>query len=157
GQLVTFWRDGQHVQSRIWGQPAAEVFPISSREYFPKTAQTTWAFDAAKGAITGVTFNGNGRQQSLARLEEREGRAAVERSIDIEKRIQDQTPTPGGEQALLETIQAIAGGKPNYERMMPVFADHVRRELFGLQKILALGPVQSATFTRVLPTGADVY
>ncbi len=119
GELVIFWRDGHHLESRL---------------------------------------HQNGNEQLLTRLEDREGRTAVERSIEMETRIKGQTPAPGGEQALLELIAGVVHGNPHYDRMTPQFAQLVRQELSGVQRMLGkLGPVQSASFKRVLPDGRDLY
>ena len=44
GETVTFWRDGSHLKQRIWGQPAAEMFPTSEQEYFLRVVDARWVF-----------------------------------------------------------------------------------------------------------------
>jgi CubicO group peptidase (beta-lactamase class C family) len=159
GQLAVFWREGTHLESRIWGKPAVEVFPSSTSEYFQKAANIVWTFRGdGMGGTTDVTLSESGRDQVLGRLEDHEGQAALEQSIKTEDRIKDQMPAPGGEQALLRAIANVAYGEPNYDQMVPELANSVRQELAGLQRFFGeLGPVQSASFKRVLPGGRDVY
>ena len=158
GALLTLWREGQHLNARIWGEPASEIFPTSNREYFSRTSERMWGFSEAGGSVTGVTLSEQGNERRFTRLDDREGRAAVERSIELESRIRNQRPAPGGEQALLESIAGVLNGSPNYAQMTPDWANVVRRELTGLQRVLGpYGPVKSASFKRVLPNGLDVY
>jgi CubicO group peptidase (beta-lactamase class C family) len=158
GALVTFWRDDKHLDARIWGQPASELFPTSNREYFSRMSDRTWAFSEAGGSVTGVKLSEQGDERLFTRLDDREGRDAVERSIELERRIKNQTPAPGGERALLESIAGVMNGNPNYAQMTSDWANIVRRELTGLRRILGeYGPVKSASFKRVRPDGLDVY
>jgi CubicO group peptidase (beta-lactamase class C family) len=159
GELAILWREGARLESRLWGEPAQEIFPSSTSEYFEKTATTVWAFSGdGTGTATEVKRSENGRDQLLKKLGDHEGDAVLEQSIKTERRVKDQTPAPGGEQALLKSIADLARGDPNYEQVVPEFANRIRQELNGLQKFFAeLGPVQSASFKRVLPGGTDVY
>jgi len=158
GALLTFWREGEHLHARIWGEPSLEMFPTSDREYFSRTSDRTWAFSEAGRAVTGVALSEQSNERRFTRLDDREGRIAVESSIDLEKRVRNQTPAPGGEQALLGFMAAVMNGDPDYAQLVPDYADYVRRELPVLQKILReFGAVKSASFKRVLPNGEDVY
>ena len=158
GALLTFWRDREHLNARIWGEPSSEMFPTSNREYFSRTSDRTWAFSEAGNAVTGVTLSEQANARRFTRLDDREGRNAVERSIELDKRVGNQTPAPGGQQALLGFMAGVMNGNPDYSQLVPEYADYVRRELSVLQKILReFGPPQSASFKRVLPNGQDVY
>lgn len=158
GALAVFWRDEGHLRARIWGEPASEIFPMSDREYFLRTSDRVWAFSEAGGQATGVTLTEQGNDRHFTRIDDAEGRRAVESSIELEKRIRNQTPAPGGRQALLESIAGVMSGNPGYDRMAPDLASLTRRELSGLQRILGdYGAVKSASFKRVRPDGLDVY
>jgi CubicO group peptidase (beta-lactamase class C family) len=159
GGLAVLWREGTHLESRVWGQPAFEIFPSSSSEYFQRTANIVWSFsDDGKGASIQVQRSESGRDQLMKKLDDQESRTVLEQSIKTEDRVKNQTPAPGGEQALLKSIGAIARGAANYDQIVPDFAQAIRQELNGLQKFfVGLGPVQSASFKLVLPGGADVY
>jgi CubicO group peptidase (beta-lactamase class C family) len=157
GALATFWR-GEHLNARIWEQPASEIFPTSTLEYFSRMSDRRWTFSGAGGSVAGVKLSENGDERVFTRLDDGAGRNAVERSIELERRIKNQTPAPGGEQALLESIAGVMNGNPNYAQMVPEFGNLVRRILPGLQKMFGeYGPAKSASFKRVRPDGLDVY
>jgi CubicO group peptidase (beta-lactamase class C family) len=159
GELAVFWRDGTHLESRVWGQPAVEVFPSSTSEYFQKDADVLWAFNVdGKGATFEVKRSESGRDQQLKKLDDHEGQSVLEQSIKTEGRVKSQTPAFGGEQALVRSIADLARGDPNYDQMVPEFATAIRQDLAGMRRFFVeLGPVQSATFKRVRPGGGDVY
>jgi CubicO group peptidase (beta-lactamase class C family) len=157
GMTVTFWRDGERRYSRVWGQAPAEMFPSSEREYFLKIVDARWVF-AAGGSAKEVVLYQNSREQIATRLEDAEGRAALELSLTTQQRFKEQAAAPTGESALRKLISGIAVGKPDYDQMVPGLADITRAQLAGLQAGLAeLGPVQAVTFKAVGPAGDDVY
>ena len=105
-----------------------------------------------------MTLSEQATERRFTRLDDREGRIAVERSIELEKRVRNQTPAPGGQRALLGFMTGVMNGDPDYDQLVPDYADYVRRELPVLQRILReFGAVKSASFKRVLPNGQDVY
>lgn len=68
------------------------------------------------------------------------------------------TPLPGGAEAVRRTLEELARGTPNYDRMSPDLADATREQLPNLQPgIRGLGAVKTVTFKRVGPDGLDVY
>jgi CubicO group peptidase (beta-lactamase class C family) len=158
GATVTFWRDGNHFTSRIWGQPVADIFPTSEREYFVKVVDARWVFSSGASESTQAILYQNNQEQIVTQLNGPEGRAALELSIATEKRFKEQKATPGTEAALRRLIEAVAAGKPNYDEMTPKFAETIRPLASELEKTLKdLGPLQSLTFTDVRPAGSDAY
>jgi CubicO group peptidase (beta-lactamase class C family) len=159
GAIATFWRDGDHIRSRLWGQRTLEIFPSSDHEYFPKVVDARWIFSGGPAeADAAATLYQNDREQILKRADDAEGRAALEWSIATEERFRTQTPAAGSETALRHLIAGLASGKPNYDEMMPQYADINREQLPMLQAALArLGPVQSVSFKGVGPAGQDIY
>ncbi len=68
------------------------------------------------------------------------------------------TPMPGSEDALLQYIEALRRGAPNYERMTPEVAAATRRQMLLNQAILAkLGAVRAVSFRTVTPLDNDMY
>jgi CubicO group peptidase (beta-lactamase class C family) len=153
GVLVTFWRDNQHLESRIEGQGPVELFPTSDREYFTKLVDARWGFQS-----NATTLYQNGIEQSATRLNGPEAQKAVDYSIALQKRISAQTPAPNSEAILRRLIEGLASGHPDYEDLGPGLAQLTRAELPALQKAVAAGgPVQTITFKGVSPGGADLY
>ena len=159
GAIVTFWRDGSQIRTRIWGQRVTNMFPSSESDYFLKVVDARWVFStySAGQGSTAVLYQ-NGREQLVTQLSGVEGQAALDWSIATEKRLKDQTAAIGGEAALRALIAGIANGAPNYDAMTADFAETIRQQLPALQgEIAALGPVVSVSFNRVTPVGADIY
>ena len=77
---------------------------------------------------------------------------------DIDKRVREQTPTPGSEVTLRRIIEELRRGSPNYDLLNPVFAQRTRRQLADEQAfIVSLGALQSLTFKRVGPAGPNIF
>jgi CubicO group peptidase (beta-lactamase class C family) len=75
-----------------------------------------------------------------------------------EERIQGQTAAPASEVALRRLIAALANGKPNYDEMVPAYAETNRQQLPMLTAALdRLGNVESVVFKSVGAAGQDVF
>lgn len=159
GAIATFWRDGDHIRSRLWGQRTLEIFPSSDHEYFPKAVDARWVFSSgAAEADATATLYQNDRELIAKRADDAEGRAALDWSIATEERLRTQTAAAGSETALRHLIAGLASGNPDYDEMMPHYADINREQLPMLQAALArLGPLQSISFKGVGPAGEDIY
>lgn len=159
GATVTFWHEGTHFQSRIWGQPVVEIFPMSQQEYFAKVVDARWVFSSnpSEGAKTAVLYQ-NGLEHLVKRLDGAESQSALDYSIATEKRYKEQTAAPGSETALRELIAGLVSGEPRYDEMSPAFAQVTRRELHDLQGSLSrFGSLQAISFKGVGPAGGDTY
>jgi CubicO group peptidase (beta-lactamase class C family) len=159
GVTLAFWRDGSHLESRIWGQPVVEIFPTSDQEYFTKVVDARWVFSGGANDTESVaTLHQNGHEQVVKKLSDSEGRVALDASIETERRFKQQTAASGSGNALRRLIAGLANGAPNYGEMSPAFAQVTRQELTELQQSLVrLGPVQAISFKGVNPAGGDIY
>jgi CubicO group peptidase (beta-lactamase class C family) len=162
--LITMSRDGAVFYTQLTGQPKFPLFAESDRKFFLKVVDAQLTFDVdAQGVATQVTLHQNGRDIVAKRLTDAEARSAQEaidaRNAEIAKRAKEQKPTPGAEAALRRTIQELQAGAPNYDLMVPAFADVTRQQLPQLKAALGQwGEVQSVTFKGVDPQGgADIY
>ena len=160
GEIATFWRDGDHLDSRIWGQPVVELFPSSQSEYFAKDVDARWRFSPATGqdSTALATLSQFGTERSARSLGGAEARAAMDASIAIIERFKEQTPDPRGETVLRHLIAGIVKGAPEYSELSPKFAQLTREVLPGVQRALVpLGEVQSVSFVKVGAAGDDHY
>ena len=67
-------------------------------------------------------------------------------------------PTPGTEAALRRLVAGLASGSPDYDKLSPVFAEIVRRDLPMTHGVFAsLGELKSVTFLGRGLTGDDAY
>ncbi len=77
---------------------------------------------------------------------------------DAARRAVDQEPYPDSEATLRRLIDELRAGTPDYDRLAPELAVLVRAELSTAQtESTKFGELQSLTFQRVGPNGADIY
>jgi hypothetical protein len=157
--VITISREGEHLYAQLTGQPKAEIFPKSEREFFPKIVDAQFTFDAgADGKAKSVTLEQNGNKQTATRLDETEAKQIAESQAAAAKRFQQQTQDPRTEPALRQNIRDLQLGQPNYEIMSPNLADVTRQQLTQLKMIMdQLGALETVTFKGVGPGGADIY
>jgi CubicO group peptidase (beta-lactamase class C family) len=155
GNIAVFWREGDHFDSRLWGEPVVELFPQSPTEYFAKDVDALWHFEPAAGQATLSQF---GFDRTAKAMNAADTEVAVAASVAITKRFKEQSPDPRGEVLLRRHIVSVAKGAPEYGDMVEPLAKVVRESLPWVQKALApLGEIQSVSFLQVGPAGDDHY
>jgi CubicO group peptidase (beta-lactamase class C family) len=158
GTTIAFWRDGTHINTRVWGQRVFEMFPSSWQEYFLKAVDARWSFSGGDGADVTATLYENDREQVAKKLPGLDNQAALDFSIATERRFKSQTAAPQSEAALRRLIAGLANGYPDYDEMIPSYAEVNREQLPMLQSSLqALGAVEAMSFKSVGAAGQDVY
>jgi CubicO group peptidase (beta-lactamase class C family) len=157
--IVTFTREGDHFLSQATRQGQDEVFPENEHEYFSKAVGAQFAFETdGKGRARRLVMRQGGREATAERLDDAAAKRIADALTRTNSRVREQKALPGSEPAVRRLMIELASGTPDYERMSPSFADQTRRQLEQLQKlVLQLGAVESVTFLRVRPEGADVY
>lgn len=159
GNTISFWRDGTHINARLWGQRVFEMFPASAQAFFLKAMDARWVFSGGTDAsgFTATLYQ-NDHQQLVKRLDGVEGQAALKFSMETERRFRAQTPAPESEAALRRLIAGLANGEPHYGEMSPAYAETSRQQLPILQASLhRLGALVSVAFKSVGAAGQDVY
>jgi hypothetical protein len=157
GTVISFWRTGTQIHSLISGQPIVSIYPSSDQEYFLKTVDGRWVFSInANQERSSATIYQNGQAQAAQKIDDQG--IAVAFAKATEGRIKDQTASPNSEATLRRLILGLAAGMPNYDDMVPAYADINRRQLAILQPALnRLGMVESIAFKSVGAAGQDVY
>jgi hypothetical protein len=140
------------------GRPPARIYPDSPDEFFLKglsiPAQFTFTTDAA-GRVTEMVLHQSGAEVRAARIPAAEGRAA---EATLVRRIANDRPSPGTEEAVRRQIAGLMNDKPDYATMAPSLAAGTRLMLGALHaKVAAWGPLRSIKFVRVGKDGLDVY
>jgi beta-lactamase regulating signal transducer with metallopeptidase domain len=80
------------------------------------------------------------------------------RVAEIPDRFKDQAPLTGSKEAILQGIEDLRRGAPNYDRMSAPLAAKIRQHASELQAIFnKLGAVESIFFRGVGPGGYDFY
>ena len=151
------YRKADRYFAQITGQPPVEWFPESQNEFFSVMVPAEISFTAdSQGRITGLVVHDHGQVISAARVSEaaaRKGEAA------LEKRVDQNMPSPGTRTRVLGYIQALErGGEPDYGGMTPEVAAAARAQLPKIRALLhEQGEFRSLAFGRVAPNGWDLY
>lgn len=154
-RVLAVTRESNRLFAQLAGEPKAEIFAQSEKEFFYKVidAQITFQTDV-QGRTTGLVLHQNGRNWSAPRID---AAAAQVINAATTAKIQSQTATPGSDAALRRFIDGIINGKPIAE-MSPELKEVTLRQLPQLQAaMLQLGAVQSIEFRGVNTLGWDLY
>ena len=154
--IFTVTRRGDRFYVELTGQPTFEVFPESDSKFFYKVVPAQLSFEGGgDGRIQALVLHQNGFEQRAVRINEAAAKGVAEA---LARRVQENAPSPGTEQALRKTLAAIAAGDPNYADMTPPLAATVRQQFPALRDAMQQwGPLKSITFKRVGPGGGDQY
>ncbi|HSU04375.1 MAG TPA: M56 family metallopeptidase, partial [Acetobacteraceae bacterium] len=80
------------------------------------------------------------------------------RIAEVPDRFRDQAPLPGSKETVLQGIDDLRRGAPNYDRMSAPLATKIRQHASEMQAIFeVLGAVESIFFRGVGPGGYDFY
>jgi len=157
--LLTVSRDGSRFYLQMTGYPKIEIFAETERDFFLKNAALHLTFDAA---ATQVTVHELGMDRVARRLSSAEAERALAdidaHRAEIAQRFKDQKRAPGSEDALRRSIRELQAGAPDYERMSPLLALIIRRQLPQWKAVIdSYGALRSVQFKGVEQTGADIY
>lgn len=145
---------------KLGNQPAFPIFPESETMFFLKVVDAQMEFPKGDSQAKAgqLTLHQNGQHRTAKRLDDAAAKQVADAAAAAAKRFQDQTPAPGGEAAVRRIVGELRAGKPNYDLMSAGLADATRRQLPGLQSMIAgMGSLQSVSFQGVGPGGADIY
>jgi hypothetical protein len=162
-RVLNITRDGERMLMQETGRPAVEI-----------AAQGNDAFYSSHNDLIVFLRDGQARVNKLlfeeptlgARLASRVDAArakAVEETFArqiaaVPDRFRDQVPAAGSKDAILRGVADMQRGTPNYDRMSPVLAAAIRRQLPQLQEMFnALGAIETIFFRGVGPGGYDIY
>lgn len=151
------FRRGDHYYTQLIGQPAVELFPESSTEFFARVVPAQLSFVVDRhGKVTRVILHQNG----LLRLWLRSTQADYDEfQARLTQRILNRQPSPGTEASLRRFIASWEDrGQPDYDDMEPALAELAREQAPRTAPIFQqLGPFESIAFERVSPQGVDIY
>lgn len=154
--IFTVTRQGDRFYVELTGQPALEVYPESDSKFFYKLVPAQLSFEAgADGRAQALVLHQNGFEQRAPRISEDAAKGVAE---TLARRVRENVPSPGTEQALRKALEGVAAGAPNYADMTPPLAAILRQQIPVLRPALQKwGPLKSITFKRVGPGGSDLY
>jgi CubicO group peptidase (beta-lactamase class C family) len=163
GVYMTITLTGNQLISRLTAQESVPLFAEANDRFFAKVVDAELDFvRSASGKVSSLALHQNGRDMSMARLNDAEAKRIADESTAraglAARRYKDQKPSPGAEAAIRQNIADILAGQPRYDRMSPGLAGATRQQLPQLKTIFAnLGPIKSVAFKQVEKSGADVY
>ena len=150
--------DGSQLTTKLDGQPALAIFPQSETMFFLKVvdAQIEFPKDDGSGKASQLTLHQNGRDMIAPRMDDAQAKKITDAAASFAKRLKDQTPAPGSEQAANKMIHDLFGGKPDEAMLSPGAPIH--QQLARLQsEVAGFGAVEKIAFQGVGPGGADIY
>jgi cyanophycinase len=163
GVYMTISLDGNQMLSQLANQPKVPIFAESPTMFFTKVVEAQLEFvKDAEGKPTTLILHQNGADRPMKRLDDGEAKRvadeAAAKAALAAQRYKDQKPDSRSEAAIRRDIEELRTGEPKYELMSEQLAEATRRQLPGIEKILAeLGALESVTFKSVAPNGADIY
>lgn len=159
--VFTVTRSGGRLFAQLTGQRTLPLRPAGNGEYIYGSAALRMAF-VNDGQGTTLVLHQYGQKWPSVRVDE--ARAAAVESMFVRQiaaapdRFREQSPAPGSREAVLRGIEELQRGAPDYDRMSPPLADHLRRQAVQLHAMLtALGAAQSVFFRGVGPGGYDIF
>jgi hypothetical protein len=159
--ILSIKRIEDHLEAQLTGQPSVPLFAENEVKFFFNNIPGA----IVPGQISFVTDGNNraeklilhqsGHNQPAKRIEEAEEKAAAEH---LARRLKENTPLPGSEDALRRIIEGELRGKPDYRQMTKAMALITSRHSPTLQKeLVLLGEFRHFTFKGVARGGADVF
>ena len=162
-RVLTVTREGDRVLAQDTGRPAFEVMAVDADAFAGGDGDLVIFLRDGQGQINRILFQDPlsgpriAPRIDAARAKSTEA-AFAQRVAEISSRFTEQTPAPGGREAILRGIEDMRRGTPNYDRMSPALAAKIRRQALELQPMfVSLGAVDSIFFRGVGPGGYDIY
>jgi hypothetical protein len=156
--IISVERDGDHLVAKVFAEPARELYARSETTFFATAPDTEVTFDVDdQGAVRGLVMKRDGRDLSAPRVDADAARA---RLATLERRIEAQAPTPGGEELVrgiasdLAADEGAPAGEPPRD-WAAMLRGAMNRDIPG--PFAQRGPLQSVAFKSIAPTGRDVY
>jgi hypothetical protein len=162
GSVLTVTRRGDQLFAQESGQPKLELIAAGPDEFVGPLGNARLSYKSGDGLAAEVMVREAGISVRGARVDPA---TASELEATFQRRMaaapdhfREQSPMPGGEAALIRTIEALRGDALNEQDMSPRLSDKLRRQVPTFHASLAaLGDVKQVVFRGVGPGGYDVY
>jgi hypothetical protein len=162
-RVLTITRDGERLQVRETGRPKFEVAAYGVEAFADDHDDLVVFLRDGPSKVTQVLLHEPVSGTRLApqitldqaKLVEEEFERRIAAAPD---RFREQTPLPGSKDAILQGIEDLRRGAPNYDRMGASLAARIQHQSSELQAMFkAFGIVESIFFRGVGPGGYDIY
>jgi len=155
GPAMVVWADGSDLKVRMGIQMDFTAIPASENTFFLPTGLLI-EFPKGHARPDFVTVHQGKEDSTAKRMGDAAAKGIVEAAAAFDKRLKEQKPAPGSEQALRKLVSDLQAGKPD-ESMISANG-YLHEQLANVQEeVKGLGTVQSIEFQRVGPAGPDIY
>ena len=128
--------------------------PESDTKFFVAGAEVTFPTVAAGGHVDQVTLTLASREIVYKRLDDVAAKPVLAAVAALDKRMRDNTPLPGSEDALRQVIAGLQAAKPVDNLLGP----NAQPFMASFQRqVVQMGAVKSIRFQAVGPAGPDIY
>ncbi len=162
-RVLNITRDGERMLMQETGRPAIEIAAQGSDAFYSSHNDLIVFLRDGQARVNKVLFEEPTLGARLAPRVDAARAKAIEEAFArqiaaVPDRFRDQVPAPGSKDAILRGIADMQHGTPNYDRMSPVLAAAIRRQIPQLREMFdALGAVEAIFFRGVGPGGYDIY
>jgi DNA-binding beta-propeller fold protein YncE len=155
GQIVVIGMNGNQLTAKVGlGPPPQAAVPESDAKFFVTRSEIEFPKVAEGGHADQLTLSQGAQATVFKRLDDEAATPILAAAAAAEKRIKDNTPLPGSEEALRQLTAGVQSGKsvdamlaPGAQQFIPQFQ----------QLAAQMGPVKSIRFQAVGPAGPDIY
>ncbi len=156
GTLSIVSHRGGRLFYRIVGQSDIEIFSESETAFFMKVLPVQIIFERGQEeGVTRLKHHQNGFVDDAVRVDLDQARTVEN---EVQRRIREQKPMPGGEAVLRQVILEQIKGKPDLEKMAPALAALAEEQKSFLQvELEPAGELIALTFKGVSQAGLDIY
>jgi len=157
--VMTVTQSGTQLTAQVSGQQAVDLYAQSATHFVLDRKAPDASVDfvtGGKGAATALSLHLDGQTVTMPRMDDA---LATQFNAKLAARVQSNAPQPGSQAAISDWLSRVAKGQPpDYGRMAPKVAEAARAKVVQTAAtIRSLGALQSLTFQRVAPNGADIY
>lgn len=155
--VMTVTLSGTQLSVQFTGQPAVDLTAQSATHFALKGVQANLDFvSEGKGRANKLILHSPGPDLTMTRMDDA---AAAQFNAKVAARVQANAPQPGAQAAINDWITHLENGQPaDYSKMGPELAEAAKAQADqAAGAISSLGKLQSLTFQRVAPNGADVF
>jgi len=152
-QIVVIGMDENQLTAKVGPRPQVAL-PESDTKFFVLGLEIEFPKVAEGGHADQLTLSQGERVTVFKLLDDEAAKPILAAAAAQEKRIKDNTPLPGSEEALRQLIAGVQSGKPvdtllgpGAQQFLPQFQ----------QQAAQMGPVKSIRFQAVGPAGPDIY
>ncbi len=152
-QIVIIGTNGNQLTANL-GPPAQPALPESDTKFFVLGVAIDFLKVAGGGHADQLTLSQGPRVTAFKRLDDEAAKPILAAAAAREKRIKDNTPLPGDEEALRKLIAGLQSGKPDDALLGPDAQQFLPQ---FQQQVSQMGTVKSIRFMAVGPAGPDIY